>query len=91
VWRSSTEWLMLLTRIRTSIGRFTALSHLRIFARERLLSHALDALILTALDYCDEIIRQLRDDLKFEGTIAVLGPRLQVLQNEFTPSETAAL
>jgi SAM-dependent methyltransferase len=72
-------------------GRFTPVSHLRIFAPERLLTDPVDALILTALAYRDEILRQLRHDLRFEGTIAVLGPRLQVLEKEFTPSETAPL
>jgi len=72
-------------------GRFTPVSHLPVFAPERLLSDPVDALILTALAYRDEILRQLRDDLRFEGTIAVLGPRLQVLEKEFRPSEMAAL
>lgn len=61
-------------------GRFTPVSHLPIFAPERLLSDPVDAVIITALAYRDEILNQLRRTLEFKGTIAVLGPQLEVLQ-----------
>jgi SAM-dependent methyltransferase len=60
-------------------GRFTPVSHLPIFTPEKLLSDPVDAVIVTAVAYRDEILTELREALGFQGTIAVLGERLQVV------------
>lgn len=61
-------------------GRFTPVSHLPIVAPEHLQTDPVDALILTALAHRDEILAQLRDELGYRGTIAILGPRLEIVQ-----------
>lgn len=61
-------------------GLFTPVSHLRIFAPERLLSDPVDAVIVTALAYRDEILTELCETLDFRGIIAILGQRLQIFQ-----------
>lgn len=61
-------------------GRYTPVSHLPIFAPEKLLSDPVDTVIVTALAYRDEILKELRQTLDFKGTIAILGPQLEVLQ-----------
>jgi SAM-dependent methyltransferase len=59
-------------------GRLTPVTHLRIVPPENLRTDPVDALILTALAYRDEILRQLRG-LGFAGRVAVLGRRLELL------------
>jgi len=59
-------------------GRLMPVSHLPIFAPEKLLSEPVDAVILTALAHREEILKELRETLRFRGVIAVLGPRLQI-------------
>jgi hypothetical protein len=58
-------------------GRFTPVSHIPIVPPKTLLSEPVDAIILTALAYRDEILRQLRGELGFPGEVAVLGEDLQ--------------
>lgn len=62
-------------------GRFTPVSHLPIFAPQKLLLDPVDAVIVTALAYRDEILTELREALGFRGTIAILGQRLQIVQS----------
>ena len=62
-------------------GRFTLVSHLPIFAPEKLLSDPVDAVIITAMAYHDEILNELRGALGFRGSVALLGQRLQVIQD----------
>lgn len=59
------------------LGRFTPVSHFPIVPPEALLTDPVDAIILTALAYRDEILRQLRGDLGFSGEVVVLGEDLQ--------------
>ncbi len=61
------------------IGRLTPVSHLRVVPPETLKHEPVDAIVLTALAYRDEIIRQCRESLGFRGTIAVLGPALELV------------
>ncbi len=63
-------------------GRFTPVSHLPIVSPEMLLRDPVDAVVVTALAYRDEVIKQLHEDLGFTGQIAVLGPRLQVINRQ---------
>jgi len=60
-------------------GYFTPVTHLRICAPEQLMKEPVDAVIVTALAYRDEIIAQLRQTLGFTGDVAVLGPTLELL------------
>lgn len=59
-------------------GRFTPVSHLPVRPPETLASDPPDALVLTALAYRDEIIRDLRTRLRFAGEIAMLDRRLEI-------------
>lgn len=59
-------------------GRRTPVTHVPIVPPETLRTAPVDALILTALAYRDEILRQLRE-LGFAGRVAVLGRRLELL------------
>ena len=61
------------------VGRFTPVTHLPIFAPEKLLSDPVDVVIVTALAYRDEILAELRDVLRFRGVIAVLGKQLEIV------------
>lgn len=61
-------------------GRFTPVSHLPIVAPDRLRADPVDVVLVFAPRYNDEIVAQLRDDLKFGGTVAVLrGAHIEVL------------
>ncbi|MCG3128162.1 MAG: hypothetical protein CHACPFDD_03038 [Phycisphaerae bacterium] len=63
-------------------GAYTPVSHLLVRSPEVLLSEPPDALVLTALAYREEIIRELRGRLRYRGEIAVLGRRLEVERGE---------
>ena len=60
-------------------GLFTPIGHFPVVPPDRLLSEPVDALILTALAYKQEILQELQVRLKFGGTIAVLGTRLELI------------
>lgn len=59
---------------------YTPVLHLPVVAPQRLKEDPVDAIIVTALAYRDEILRTLRDDLGFLGEIAILGTHLQTLE-----------
>lgn len=62
-------------------GHFTPVSHLPVVAPKTLQTDLVDAIILTALAYRNEIINQLRQELRFNGVIAVLNrDRLDIVQ-----------
>ena len=62
-------------------GRFTPVSHLPIVGPERLRSQPVDVVIVVAPRYNDEIVAQLKDELQFKGTIALLrGSDIEVVQ-----------
>ena len=63
-------------------GLFTPVSHLPVVGPDALNSDPVDAVILTALAYKNEIIHQLRKDIGFTGPIALLGPHLSVVEQE---------
>jgi hypothetical protein len=67
------------------VGRFTPVSHLPVVAPSHLAADPVDAIVVTALAYRDEIVGALRGELGFGGTIAVLGPTLELL--EIAPDE----
>jgi SAM-dependent methyltransferase len=58
-------------------GRFTPVSHIPIAPPETLLRDPVDAIVLTALAYRDEILSQLRGGLAFHGEVVILGEDLQ--------------
>ncbi len=60
-------------------GLYTPVCHFPIVPPSHLQTEPVDAIILTALAYKSEILRELRERLMFEGVIAVLGKRLEVL------------
>jgi len=62
------------------VGRFTPVSHLPVVPPAHLAAEPVDAVVVTALAYRDEIVATLRGELGFGGTIAVLGPRLELLE-----------
>lgn len=53
-------------------GRYTPVSHLQVWAPERLSEDPVDTVIITALAYKDEITRDLRVIHNFQGNIAYL-------------------
>ncbi len=60
-------------------GLFTPVGHFPIVPPEHLLQQPVDALVLTALAYKQEILRDLRERLGFLGPVAALGTRLEIL------------
>jgi SAM-dependent methyltransferase len=58
-------------------GMLTPVTHLRVEAPQALARHGIDAVIVTAMAYKNEILRTLREDLGFRGEITVLGHRLE--------------
>ncbi|MCC7373069.1 MAG: methyltransferase domain-containing protein [Verrucomicrobiales bacterium] len=60
-------------------GRFTPVGHFPIVPPERLRDDPVDAVVLTALAYRDEIVADLRGRLGFRGPIAAMGTRLETL------------
>ena len=66
------------------IGRFTPVTHLPVVGPETLRTSPVDAVLVTALAYREEILRQLRVDLGFQGIIALLGPRLEIQEVEMS-------
>jgi SAM-dependent methyltransferase len=63
-------------------GRFTPVTHFPVVPPERLRDEPVDALVLGALAYREEILRDLRGRLGFRGPVVVLGTRLEVLEGE---------
>ena len=61
-------------------GRLTPVTHLPVVAPQQLVDEPVDVVLLTALAYRDEVIAELRGPLGFEGTIAVLGSPLELLE-----------
>jgi hypothetical protein len=60
-------------------GFYTPVSHLPIVPPNQLQTEPVDAIILTAIAYRDEILHTLRTTWGFRGPVAVLGPRLEIL------------
>lgn len=60
-------------------GLFTPVGHFPIMPPEHLARDPVDALVLTALAYKDEILRDLRGRLQFQGPVATLGTRLEIV------------
>jgi len=60
-------------------GLFTPVSHFPVVAPNMLTKDPVEAVVITALAYRDEIITQLRKDIGFTGKIAVLGHHLEVI------------
>lgn len=58
-------------------GMLAPVTHLRVEPPEALARHGIDAVIVTAMAYKNEILRNLREDLGFRGEVAVLGHRLE--------------
>ena len=67
-------------------GRLTPVTHLPVVGPDRLVEDPVDVVLLTALAYRDEVIAQLRGPLGFEGTIAVLGSPLELLESVPQPA-----
>jgi SAM-dependent methyltransferase len=61
-------------------GLFTPVSHFPVVAPKTLVNDPVDAVVITALAFRDEIIAQLRKDIGFTGQIAVLGHHLDVIE-----------
>ena len=93
LWGASHHAITLLAMVRTNgveyvvdsasykQGRFTPVSHLPIVGPERLRSQPVDVVIVVAPRYNDEIVAQLKDELQFKGTIALLrGSDIEVVQ-----------
>lgn len=60
-------------------GLVTPVTHLHVEQPEALIRHRIDAVIVTAMAYKNEILRNLRDDLGFRGEIVLLGHRLELV------------
>jgi SAM-dependent methyltransferase len=53
-------------------GQLTQVSHLPIVAPEHLASDPVDVIVVNAPRYADEIVRQIREQVRFRGTLASL-------------------
>ncbi|MDT5060837.1 MAG: hypothetical protein QOH63_1296 [Acidobacteriota bacterium] len=93
LWGASHHAITLLAMVRTKgveyvvdsalykQSRFTPVSHLPIFAPDQLRSQPVDVVIVFAPRYNDEIVEQLKNELQFKGTIALLrGSNIEVIQ-----------
>jgi hypothetical protein len=58
-------------------GLVTPVTHLHVASPSALAHHGIGAVIITAMAYKNEILRNLREDLSFRGEIVVLGHRLE--------------
>ena len=58
-------------------GLVAPVTHLVVEPPEALVHHGIDAVIVTAMAYKNEILRTLRENLSFRGEIVVLGHRLE--------------
>jgi SAM-dependent methyltransferase len=58
-------------------GLVTPVTHLHVEPPEAIAQHNIDAVIVTAMAYKNEILRTLREDLGFRGEIVVLGHNLE--------------
>jgi len=61
-------------------GRYTPVTHFPIVPPEMLQSDPADTVLITALAYRDEILRQLLGPLGFQGRIVVLGPQIETVR-----------
>jgi hypothetical protein len=61
-------------------GLYSPVSHLRAQTPEVLTEMRVDAIIVPALAYRNEILKMLRGELSFKGTIALLGRSLEFVQ-----------
>ncbi len=62
-------------------GRFMPVSHYPIVAPDKLRTDPVDVLVVTAPRYQDEIIGQIREEIKFTGKLLLLqGDRLETIQ-----------
>jgi D-arabinose 1-dehydrogenase-like Zn-dependent alcohol dehydrogenase len=60
-------------------GRWTPVSDLPVVSPTALLAEPVDALIVTAMAYKDEIVHHLREEIAFKGEIVCLTDRLTVV------------
>ncbi len=84
IWGAGAKGVLTLSMVNTSSvaylvdidpvkhGRYTPVSHLQVLPPDRLVSHPVDTVIITALAYKDEITRDLRSMYAFHGKIAYL-------------------
>lgn len=61
-------------------GLFTPVTHLPIVPPQKLLENPVDIIIITAMAYLDEIVKELRENFHFKGTIVSLGNNLKVVK-----------
>ncbi len=61
-------------------GRFTPVTHFPIVPPQRLKTEPVDTVLVTALAYRSEILRELFGPLGFSGRVAVLGPHLEIVK-----------
>jgi SAM-dependent methyltransferase len=61
-------------------GLFTPVTHLPIVPPQKLLESPVDIVIITAMAYLDEIVKELHDNFQFNGTIVSLGNNLKVIE-----------
>jgi len=65
-------------------GLLTPVSHLKVEAPSMLASGQYSAVVITAMAYSNEIQRILREELKFQGDIAILGHSLEMIHSTDT-------
>jgi SAM-dependent methyltransferase len=61
-------------------GLFTPVSHFPVVAPNMLVKDPVEAVVITALAYRDEIITQLRKEIGFTGQIAIIGHHLEIVE-----------
>ena len=61
-------------------GLFTPVTHLPIVSPKKLLESPVDIVIITAMAYLNEIVKDLRENFKFKGTIVSLGNNLKIIK-----------
>lgn len=60
-------------------GRYTPVMHFPIKAPSFVIKEPVDTIIITALAYTQEILRQLKNEMHFQGKIAVVGTPIQLI------------
>lgn len=63
-------------------GRYTPASHLRVHRPEALREHRIDAVIILAPAYRNEILRMLREKHGFQGAVGIVGEVFEVIEPE---------
>ncbi len=92
IWWAGAKWLTVLAVSKAKniefiidsdkykVNKYTPISHIKIVSPDYI--NDVDAIIITAMAYKDEIIKNLNEQYGFKWTIAILWERLQIIENK---------